>query len=96
MTIPIKFRGKPVGSERPDRQNRKFVYGGYFRDKQGNEFIITYDEWWRVTNVAQLVGYDCYRREVYTGDVLLDEIDNEHVARLGDNPSSLATMRLEN
>lgn len=93
MTIPIKFRGEPLGSEHFDTKV-KYVYGGYYC-YDGIEYVVTPREYIKVKNVAQLVGYDCYRREVYTGDALLDEIDNEHVARLGDNPNSLSAMRLK-
>ena len=92
MKVPIKFRGKPHSSER--MLGVKYVYGGYYKDSEGREYIITQSAMWRVLEVAQLVGWDCFRHEVYTGDRLTDEVLNEHVARLGDSTTKLSGLRL--
>ena len=68
ITMNIKFRGKVCGLE-------KFVYGDLLNMAQpcivptkGNHSPIPVEE----DSIAQLVGYDTDGKEVYKGDVLLE------------------------
>lgn len=84
----IKFRGR-------DKRGNVF-YGAYNQDMgciDDWEYAASYavdDE-----DVAQLCGLDKNGREVYEGDILLGELDNEHVAEIYDLPNFLASLTLK-
>lgn len=46
-------------------------------------------------SVAQLCGYDKNGAEVYEGDILVDELDQEHVAEIYDRPNVIAALTLK-
>lgn len=71
---PIKFRGVEFFSKR-------HVYGQTIRETEDGFDIWSGDDWTHCTDLAQLVGYDRDGREVYEGDVIVDDIA-EYVAHL--------------
>lgn len=77
MKRPIKFRGRDAYG--------KLHYGDLWQRTDGM-IIFDHDEhlWQRVhpESVAQLVGFDCDGREVYEGDIIVDENGNETPAML--------------
>lgn len=93
----IKFRGC-------DLDSGEYVCGEFGQGATSGEPVIyLYDEdaqqWVGAAvdpdSVAQLVGYDANGKEVYEGDILLDELDNEHVAEIYDRPNFLAELVLK-
>lgn len=94
--LPYLFRGKPHPSEHYSlgmSKGKKYIYGGYYCDDQ-YEYIITKDAQWRATNISILVGYDCNGKPVFTGDVLLDELENEWYARRDMSAKKIARLKL--
>ena len=45
--------------------------------------------------VAQFVGYDKNGKEVYEGDTLIDESDEEYIARIYDPPQCISSLLLK-
>lgn len=89
---PIKFRGRLLDGH--------VVYGSYYYenfsdigevhyivDEHGGEYVIAPD------SVAQLVGYDKNRREVYDNDTLIDRDGRRVKARLRPNFTSIAVLK---
>ena len=87
----IKFRGKDMTGQ--------FVYGLLAKKKlrtsgkivwaiatgrQLSDFIPVME-----SSIAQFVGYDKNGEEVYEGDELIDEYEQEHVAEIYDRPNFL-------
>lgn len=87
----IKFRG--VTSK------GKIVYGYAFKYfKQKSWYILDERaEQWKIKpeSLAQLVGYDANGEEVYEGDILLGEHNNEHIAEIYDRPNFLTKLTLK-
>ncbi len=92
----IKFKGKALTGET--------IYGDLIH--YGNAIAIRgrldpadSDSFgtWEVEpeSVRQLVGVDKNGREVYEGDVLLDELEQEHVAEIYDRPKYLGSLKLK-
>ena len=82
----IKFRARDL--------NGYVIYGGISR----NGRAIVLDDYGSCAQVdpasiRQLVGHDVNGKEVYEGDVLLDELDCEWEARL--NPTDLRGLKLK-
>ena len=46
-------------------------------------------------SIAQLVGYDADGREVYEGDVLIDELEQEYTAEIYDRPEKIRSLKLK-
>ena len=46
-------------------------------------------------SVAQLVGFDADGREVYEGDVLIDELEQEYTAEIYDRPEKIHALELK-
>lgn len=85
----IKFRGK--------RPNGAIIYGDLLHKRgvvviaptPALKFLV--DE----NSVAQFVGVDFNGREVYEGDILLDDLENEHVAEIFDRPAVIKSLTLK-
>ncbi|MBQ6006580.1 MAG: hypothetical protein IJL14_10085 [Selenomonadaceae bacterium] len=61
----------------------------YIRIKEGGEWEVEPD------SVAQFVGYDRNGKEVYEGDTLIDELEQEYIARIYDPPQCISTLALK-
>ena len=88
MTRPIYFRGQSVN------ERKNFVFG-YYMKRGDKEYIFDGASPWRVTNVAQFVGHDANLNSVYEGDILVDELELEHVAEIYDRPNVIASLTLK-
>ena len=62
---PIKFRGREFFS-------KKFIFGQTIRQTDDGFDMWSGDDWAHCTDLVQLVGFDENGREVYEGDVLVD------------------------
>ena len=87
----IKFRGTTT--------KNKTVYGFLVQLRGQTTFKIldkTMDLWRvRTDTIAQLVGYDCDGREVYEGDILVDELEQEYIAEIYDRPEKIARLKIK-
>lgn len=96
--LPIKFRGVPLPCENywlnSKPKNYPYVFGGYYQDKNGVEYIITPNEMIKCNRIGQLVGYDCTGEEVFSGDVLVDERGRKYVASRLCNVRQIDQLRL--
>ena len=95
MTRPIKFRGVSLDTG-------EFIYGDLriigIRPHIFKEAQCYYDEELieiHPDTVAQLVGYDCDDNEVYEGDILLDELEQEYTAEIYDRPEKIHALKLK-
>lgn len=89
MTRQIWFRGQTI----PDG---KTVYGYYIARDNGKEYIFDGSQLpWRCKNIAQFVGIDSEDNDIYEGDILVDELDQEHVAEIYDRPNVIAALTLK-
>lgn len=95
----IKFRGRVPENDAFD--GGKTVYG----------YLVVYDSGiythWLIRpnkerncpvlpeSVAQLVGYDSNGREVYEGDIVVDELTQEYTAEIYDRPEKIAMLKLK-
>lgn len=84
----IKFRGVEFFS-------KKFVYGQTIRETEDGFDMWTGDDWLHCTDLAQLVGYDEDGNEVYEGDVLIDELEQEYTAEIYDRPEKIHALKLK-
>jgi len=81
---PIKFRGR--------NDSGKFVYG----DLTHVAGMISIGGWHvDRKSVAQLVGYDKDGNELYEGDILVDELEQEYTAEIYDRPEKIARLKLK-
>ena len=84
MNRPIKFRGRTCGNV--------MVYGDLRH--VGSTAVIddtaVYED-----SIAQLVGFDRDGREVYEGDILLDELEQEYTAEIYDRPEKIHALKLK-
>jgi len=80
----IKFRGRTCGNV--------MVYGDLRH--VGSTAVIddtaVYED-----SIAQLVGLDANNREVYEGDVLIDELEQEYTAEIYDRPEKIRSLKLK-
>lgn len=90
--LPYLFRGKPHPSEHYHGKGQ-YIYGGYYCDGQ-YEYIITKDAQWRATNISILAGYDRHGKSVFTGDTLIDEVENEYYVRRDMSAKRIARLKL--
>ena len=61
-----------------------------FRDEFGCVLELT-----RRPGVAQLIGFDRDGAEVYEGDVLIDELEQEYTAEIYDRPEKIHALKLK-
>ena len=87
---PIKFRGRDAYG--------KLHYGDLWQRTDGM-ILFDHDEtvWQRVhpESIAQFVGRDANNREVYEGDVLIDELEQEYTAEIYDRPEKIRSLKLK-
>ena len=85
----IKFRGM--------RPNGIFVSGDLIHRRAFTQIAVTHVLKFNVypDTVKQLCGLDANGKEVYEGDILLDELENEHAAEIYDRPNFLASLTLK-
>lgn len=92
----IKFLGK-----RTDRD--EFIIGSAV-GLGGNSigcWVSSYGNWelrWfpvEPESIAQFVGRDKDGREVYEGDVLIDELEQEYTAEIYDRPEKIHALKLK-
>ena len=93
----IKFRGKTADG--------KIIYGDLnhleLRNYSGmlnlpssvQSFIAINGE--AVEDYAQFVGYDKNGKEIYEGDTLIDELEQEYIARIYDPPQCITVLALK-
>ena len=96
MAREIKFRGKTsegqiVYGDLVHLEIYHYPFGSGSHSKQ-SAFAIN-DE--IVEEFGQLCSVDKNGHEVYEGDVLIDELENEHVAEIYDRPNFLASLVLK-
>ena len=86
----IKFRGRDAYG--------KLHYGDLWQRTDGM-ILFDHDEtvWQRVhpESIAQFVGYDANGNEVYEGDVLQDELEQEYIAEIYDRPEKIHALKLK-
>lgn len=84
MNRPIKFRGKRVDTG-------EFVYGDVAHTEVGVLIGAGFEV--EPKSVKQLVGYDADGREVYEGDIVIEDSGAEFAARLFINITALAKLK---
>ena len=88
MNRSIKFRGVEFFS-------KKFIYGQTIRETEDGFDMWTGDDWLHCTDIAQFVGFDRDGAEVYEGDVLIDELEQEYTAEIYDRPEKIHALKLK-
>lgn len=89
MKRPIKFRGRVCDENKAQSDQGKTVYGNCLFQYPNGTVALSHTIKLALTfvdpeSVAQLVGYDKDGREVYEGDIIVDDIA-EYVAHLFPN-----------
>lgn len=101
---PIKFRGRVP--ENYHHYGGQIVYGSLVTYPENASWAQGYPNWivpldYRRSfpvdedSIAQFVGYDCDGREVYEGDVLIDELEQEYTAEFYDRPEKIRSLKLK-
>lgn len=110
MKRPIKFRGRVIKDRRVG-DGGTIGYGFFSGITKGNGLFENYwiraenpiepgydyheEKPIDPESLAQLCGYDKNGAEVYEGDILVDELEQEHVAEIYDRPNVLAALTLK-
>ena len=92
----IKFRGKDMTGQ--------WVYGLLAKKKMrsSGKIVWAIATGWQLSDfipvqensIAQFVGYDKNDAEIYEGDELIDEYEQEHIAEIYDRPNFLRRREL--
>lgn len=97
----IKFRGRVPDTDCIKLERGTIRYGALMTFAEG---IAGYTHWiiegYRnypvdPETVVQLVGYDTDGREVYEGDIVVDELTQEYTAEIYDRPEKIAQLKLK-
>lgn len=83
----IKFRGRLEDTDKIiffDLGKVKQVVGGLF-----SEFFDDY-----VVDIEQFIATDKNGAEVYENDILIDDLEQEHIAEIYDRPAFIAQLTL--
>ena len=97
MTRPIKFRGRDMTghfvygllTKKRIRSSGEVVFAIALSEKQSENIPVNEN------SIAQLVGFDRDGREVYEGDILLDELEQEYTAEIYDRPEKIHALKLK-
>lgn len=101
---PIKFRGRvPEGYHHYGGQ---VVYGSLVIYPENAPWIQGYPNWIvpiddrrsypvDADSIAQFVGLDSAGNEVYEGDILVDELEQEYTAEIYDRPEKIHALKLK-
>lgn len=94
---PIKFRGRT--------KRGKLVHGDlrHMVETEGigclvastRHYVTVGDIEVIPESVAQLVGVDSAGNEVYEGDILVDELEQEYTAEIYDRPEKIRSLKLK-
>ena len=105
---PIKFRGRVTANFEHGMHKGKLICGTL---QDHSAVHIKREDWnsgyWiypggkngsypiEPESIAQLVGFDRDGAEVYEGDVLIDELEQEYTAEIYDRPEKIHALKLK-